>query len=66
MSFGISKAIELYERGETRCGVVLEFKSGVSKKEIERILAEIKDRLQYMPTIHEFNPNYGGPVWYIP
>ena len=51
---------------EKRQGAVLVFKSGVSKKEVERILIELADKLQYTPIVHEFDPNYGGPVWYIP
>lgn len=54
------------DTNKKRHGAVLVFKSNVSKKEIERILAEIADKLQHTPIVHEFDPNYGGPVWYIP
>ena len=47
-------------------GAVLVFKDGVSPEEAQKALAKLQDILQYQPNINTFNPNWGGPVWYIP
>lgn len=53
-------------------GAVLVFKEGITKKQAEEALDKIKEVLdpEYwrweMPPVHEFNPDHGGPVWYIP
>jgi hypothetical protein len=57
--------------------VVLVFKPGVGKGEIERMLSVVRNSLDQeyhgdqanqlnRPTIHEFNPDHGYPVFYIP
>lgn len=56
----------------TRYGTVLVFKKKVTKEQAEAALAKIADviEMEYYvtkkPTVYEFNPEYGGPVWYIP
>lgn len=47
-------------------GTVLVFKQGTNPIEIEEKLKELRDILEYVPTVHTFNPEWGGPVWYIP
>jgi hypothetical protein len=47
-------------------GVVLTFKEYISQEEAERILDAIKRHLDHEPKVRSFNPNHGGPVWYIP
>jgi len=52
----------------TKMGVVLTFKEGVSQAAVERFLdiANAGDILDGVSSINEFDPEFGGPVWYIP
>ena len=57
----------------TQTGAVLVFKPGVTKEEAAKRLEALRDivDLDYyypkgMPRINEFNPEHGGPVWYLP
>jgi len=61
------------EEDERRqAGVVLVFKEGVSREEAQSRLEALKDILDLnyylsgMPPVQEFNPAWGGPVWYVP
>lgn len=47
-------------------GLVLVFKPGTTKEEIQKFLESIKEKLDGMPTIREFDPAWGHPVFYIP
>lgn len=47
-------------------GTVLVFRPGVTQKEAEEALKKLREVLQYEPNLHSFNPEWGGPVWYIP
>lgn len=55
-----------------RLGVVIVFKPGTTHDEATFALAQLDDLLDkdyYVggrPTIHEFDEQYGGPVWYVP
>jgi hypothetical protein len=55
-----------------RLGTVLVFKPGVTKAEAEKALDKIASVIAtdyYIapkPPINEFNPDHGGPVWYVP
>jgi Asp-tRNA(Asn)/Glu-tRNA(Gln) amidotransferase C subunit len=49
-----------------QAGTVLIFKEGVSKEEAQKRLEALRDILDYLPRVNEFNPEWGGPVWYIP
>ena len=49
-----------------QAGTVLVFKEGVSKEEAQKALDALKHLLAYTPRVNEFNPDWGGPVWYIP
>jgi len=57
---------------QPRVGTVLVFKEGMTKEQAERLLTKIRDVIddEYyvsgMPTVHEFDSKWGGPVWYIP
>jgi hypothetical protein len=57
---------------EKQTGTVLVFKKGVSKEEVKERLKALNDildsgyYLRGQPTVREFNPDWGGPVWYIP
>ena len=53
--------------GETRFGAVIVFKEGMTRAQAELIV----DTLARKGLISEtrpraFDPNWGGPVWYIP
>jgi hypothetical protein len=56
-------------------GALLVFKPGTGKDKaaeaLRRLVAEGLIDMDYYggalgPTVQTFNPNYGGPVWYIP
>ncbi len=53
-------------------GTVLVFREGVCKEEVEHRLKELRDILDETywvggkPPINSFNPQWGGPVWYVP
>lgn len=57
---------------DIRHGTVLVFKEGVTKEQAEKALETIKDVIDLdnyvakKPTVHEFDPKLGGPVWYLP
>lgn len=57
----------------TQAGAVLVFKPGVTQAQAEAALAKLKDLIdegyQYpkgMPRVQMFDPEWGGPVWYVP
>ena len=56
----------------TQSGAVLVFREGVTREEAEKAIATLKALLdptywtRELPKVHEFNPDHGGPVWYIP
>lgn len=37
--------------------------AGVGSKEVHKM---VQKPFQMVDTLHEFNPEWGGPVWYIP
>lgn len=49
-----------------QAGVVLVFKPGITKERAELLLAVIQHTLVEEPRVHMFNPEHGGPAWYIP
>lgn len=57
-----------------RRGAVIVFAQGVGidkiQAAIDKMIAEgLIDRDYYVggrPPVHDFNPEHGGPVWYIP
>lgn len=51
---------------ENQFGTVLVFKPGTTKEQAEKILATINEHLDWTPYPVGFDPEYGGPVWYIP
>ncbi len=62
---------------QRRLGSVIVFKEGVTAEEAEAILLSLKDKVEIpidwetnepsaSRMLHSFNPNYGGPVWYVP
>lgn len=50
---------------KTKVGVVVTFKEGITKEQVERALALI-DRGIESKQIETFHPEHGSPVWYIP
>jgi hypothetical protein len=54
---------------KAQVGALVVFGEGVSKKDIELALAEL-GKLPRFPIescrVVEFDPAWGGPVWYIP
>ncbi len=55
-----------------RLGTVLVFKAGVTRAEVDAALAKLASVIDpdyYIakkPPVNEFNPDHGGPVWYVP
>jgi len=57
-----------------QCGAVIVFSTGIDKKEAEQMLKQLMEKMNdngiYMldrqPRVHEFDPEYGSPVFYIP
>lgn len=55
-------------------GSVLVFKPGIDRRKIEEALekmieADLVDTNYYIsgiPRVNDFDPAFGGPVWYIP
>ena len=54
------------EYNPTRSGTVLVFKEGVTEEQARKALEKLKALLDYTPRINTFDPEWGGPVWYIP
>lgn len=52
--------------GKTMVGTVLVFKEGTDKKAAENAIKQIKHLLDHPARVEEYNPAWGGPVWYIP
>lgn len=46
-------------------GAVVVFKPGVNRALAEAMLATLRGFIEPV-TVHEFDPDEGGPVWYIP
>jgi hypothetical protein len=57
---------------KVRKGAVIVFKEGMSDEDCRKALKRIADVLDdnvyanRNSSIREFEPQYGGPVWYIP
>jgi hypothetical protein len=49
-----------------QAGTVLVFKPGVTKNEASLALRQIQHLLEHPPQVNMFDPEWGGPVWYIP
>lgn len=54
-----------------RFGAVVVFKPGTTREEAERVLAALPYDPTYVfpqgpPKVQTFDPEIGGPVWYIP
>ena len=49
-------------------GAVLVFRSGSPSDKIDAALKRLVDEglIERPPVVHEFNPEWGGPVWYVP
>jgi len=47
-------------------GAVLVFKPSVTSEEAAKALKVLEALLDYVPRVNEFNPDWGGPVWYVP
>jgi len=64
--------VEPYRRKPARdtskdqAGTVLVFKPGVTKRQAEEALRKIESLLESKPYVNTFDPEWGGPVWYIP
>lgn len=51
---------------DLQLGAVLVFKPGTTVEEAQAALAKIRDVVQHASGPHAFNPDWGGPVWYVP
>lgn len=49
-----------------QAGAVLVFKPGVTPEEAAKALKALEALLEYTPRVNTFNPDWGGPVWYVP
>ncbi len=49
-------------------GTVVVFPPGTTKEEAKRMVAWMRREMYgaSIPDPHEFDPKWGGPVWYIP
>ncbi len=54
------------DSGNRQKGCVLVFKPGTSDQKIAYALARMEKILDYQPRVNEFNPDWGGPAWYLP
>jgi len=52
--------------GKKQLGAVLVFKPGVSADKAKQALKDMGALLEYQPGVNQFDPAWGGPVWYIP
>ncbi len=52
--------------GYKQMGAVLVFKPGVPLIDARAALETLQNLLEVRPCIKSFNPEHGGPVWYIP
>jgi len=50
----------------TQAGTVLVFKPGVTQAQAEAALAKLLPLLSSPPRVNMFDPEWGGPVWYVP
>ncbi len=66
--------VKFKKKTAKQCGAVITWKPGISKEQAE---AELQLLMRYLSdgtkhqnkhhgTVHEFNPEHGGPVWYVP
>lgn len=51
---------------EKQVGVVLVFREGIDADEAQEAIDALDEMLQGQPLVREFDPEYGGPVWYVP
>ncbi len=57
----------MYMEKTTEIASLIYWNNGVTKDEVDTVIRElIRRRLVHSETTREYNPNYGGPVWYIP
>ncbi len=54
------------EPAQEQLGAVLIFKPGLDRADAEKALEALRELLDYVPSVREFNPQWGSPVWYIP
>ncbi|GAG34756.1 unnamed protein product [marine sediment metagenome] len=54
------------EYNPTRTGAVLVFKEGVNEEDAAKALEKLKALLDHTPRVNTFDPEWGGPVWYVP
>jgi hypothetical protein len=51
---------------ENEVGALITFPARVSKEEVEKLIREMLVKTGGSYIVREYNPEYGGPVWYIP
>ena len=52
---------------EKQTGAVIVFGEGVTPEMVDQALENLAKEIDIQhDVIREFNPEYGGPVWYIP
>ena len=61
-----SYRVSFSDKKITNFGAVVVFREDVTQEEAEKALKKIEHLLSYKPTIHGFDSDWGGPVWYIP
>lgn len=50
----------------THYGAVVTFKEGTTEEEAKAALEKIADLLDYPAQVNSYDPDWGGPVWYVP
>lgn len=50
----------------TQAGATIIFKDGVTPAQAEAALRKIRDVLESTPVVHQFDPRWGSPTFYVP
>ena len=59
-------SVIIKEKTKVRYGSVVVFNSGVTITAAQVALESIQHLLDHPPMVNEFDPEMGGPVWYVP
>lgn len=53
---------------ERQLGAVITFPKGTTLEEAQDILKSLYKGgdIDHVPLVNQFNPDHGGPVWYVP
>ena len=67
---GEAMSTDRIEGEKTMYGSVLVFADGTTREEAEKVIMELQGRgiidVECPASVNEFDPYWGGPVWYTP